>query len=175
MACFGGGSTISKDKANAYQEQEVKLRKLHIWFATSINRKDLSPSKLTGIPSQVMQERIIYHESHREVQQERGETAAKISKLQLEDTEAKLCNAISTLGEQEFYAFLTGHGFLNQNATNLAHWYQNHKEIDKQRNAKQKEEERKTKRESQNKELTNVIANLSDEKFDKLINAIKEL
>ena len=39
MACFGGGSTISKDKANAYQEQEVKLRKLHIWFATSINRK----------------------------------------------------------------------------------------------------------------------------------------
>lgn len=175
MACFGGGSTIFEDNANAYNTQEVKLRQLHIWFAESIHRPDLSPTKLTGIPSQIMDERTILYESQRKHDQKRGETAAKISKLHLEDTEAKLCNAINAFGEEEFYAFLTGHGFLNKNATDLAHWYQSHKEVDKERKAKERKEQQTKADNEKRKRLHNSITNLSSERLDKLIELLENL
>ena len=158
MACFGGGTTIHEDNANKYEKERKNINFLHVWFCTKSKHPNLMPAEMEGYPN--LQEKIDENERLKHHDRYRGETASTKEKLLLKDAEARLCNAIHQYGEREFWSFLDTCGIRNKNATTLANWYQDHKEIDEKRKMEADNEFDEKKRDNQTKEITTLFSEL---------------
>ena len=172
MACFGGGTTIYEDNANKYEKERENINFLHTWFCIKSERPDLMPSEVEGYPN--LQEKIDKNERLKRHDTHRGQTESTKERLLLEDAESRLCNAIHEYGIREFWLLLDTSGIINKNATTLANWYQDHKEIDEKRKMEADNEFDEKKRDSQIELITDIFNNLSTTTNQEILDELTE-